>query len=180
MNATFKFQDPFITAKGEKRAFVALEELRTIWFNTGSLCNLSCQNCYIESSPKNDRLAFITEPEVKSFLLEIKEEKYPVKLIGFTGGEPFTNPHIISILQSTLASGFEVLVLTNAYRAIKKYYEALKILREEFGDQLKIRVSLDHYSQDIHERERGKGTFGETLQSLKWRINSIPPWPAGL
>ena len=55
-----KFQDPFITAKGERRAWVALESLDTLWFNTGTLCNLTCQHCYIESSPKNDRLIYLT------------------------------------------------------------------------------------------------------------------------
>jgi len=36
-----KFQDPFITAKGERRAHVTLEGLKTLWFNTGTLCNLT-------------------------------------------------------------------------------------------------------------------------------------------
>src|SRR3989337_2758001 len=57
-----KFSDPEVTAKGEKRARVALEALRTLWINTGSLCNITCRNCYIESSPENDRLAYITRP----------------------------------------------------------------------------------------------------------------------
>lgn len=29
-----KFQDPFLTAKGEKRAQIALRSLDTLWFNT--------------------------------------------------------------------------------------------------------------------------------------------------
>jgi hypothetical protein len=52
-----KFRDPAVTAKGETRATVALRALETLWFNTGTLCNLTCRNCYIESSPRNDRLA---------------------------------------------------------------------------------------------------------------------------
>jgi hypothetical protein len=59
-----KFQDPLVTARGERRAHVALKALETLWFNTGTLCNLTCQNCYIESSPKNDRLAYLTAAEV--------------------------------------------------------------------------------------------------------------------
>ncbi|HEV2301392.1 MAG TPA: radical SAM protein, partial [Stellaceae bacterium] len=51
-----KFRDPLVTAKGEKRARVALRSLDTLWFNTGTLCNLTCRHCYIESSPKNDRI----------------------------------------------------------------------------------------------------------------------------
>ena len=45
-----KFQDPFVTAKGERRAHVALKAPKTLWFNTGTLCNLTCQNCYIAIS----------------------------------------------------------------------------------------------------------------------------------
>ena len=55
-----KFRDPFVTAKGEARAQVSLRALETLWFNTGTLCNLTCRNCYIESSPRNDRLAYLT------------------------------------------------------------------------------------------------------------------------
>ena len=44
-----KFQDPFVTAKGERRAHAALKALETLWFNTGTLCNLTCNHCYIES-----------------------------------------------------------------------------------------------------------------------------------
>ena len=54
-----KFRDPFFTAKGERRARVALKALETLWFNTGTLCNLTCHHCYIESSPKNDRLVYL-------------------------------------------------------------------------------------------------------------------------
>ena len=42
-----KFQHPDITAKGEPRAQVSLKEAKTLWFNTGTLCNIECLNCYI-------------------------------------------------------------------------------------------------------------------------------------
>jgi sulfatase maturation enzyme AslB (radical SAM superfamily) len=167
-----KFQDPLITAKGEVRASVDLIALKTLWFNTGSLCNLACDNCYIESSPKNDRLAFITEDDVAKFLVEVREQKHPVELIGFTGGEPFANPHMVAILEKTLQEGFEVLVLTNAYKAIKRSYESLVSLQRQFGTKIKIRVSLDHYLRDRHESERGKGTFQETLYAIKWLVDN--------
>jgi hypothetical protein len=66
-----KFRDPFVTAKGETRAQVPLHALATLWFNTGTLCNLTCCNCYIESSPRNDRLAYLTRQEVSDYLAEI-------------------------------------------------------------------------------------------------------------
>ena len=36
-----------------------LERLETLWFNTGSLCNIECDHCYIESSPTNVRLVYL-------------------------------------------------------------------------------------------------------------------------
>src|SRR5581483_3310917 len=54
-----KFQDPARTLMGKPRAQVAPGALRTLWFNTGTLCNLACAHCYIESSPGNDRLAYL-------------------------------------------------------------------------------------------------------------------------
>ena len=90
-----KFRDPAITAKGETRATVALRALETLWFNTGTLCNLTCRNCYIESSPRNDRLAYLTVAEVEQYLDEIARDRLPTKLIGFTGGEPFLYPEFV-------------------------------------------------------------------------------------
>lgn len=168
MEESIKFKDPFITAKGEVRAHVDLQELRTLWLNTGSVCNLACENCYIESSPKNDRLSFINAEDVSPLLREISELQLPVNLIGLTGGEPFANPEIMKILSLILEQGLEALVLTNGYKAIKKHYFSLKAFQGQYGEKLKLRISLDHYTLEVHEKERGVGTFEETLACLKW------------
>src|SRR5215831_15943805 len=141
-----KFKNALITAKGETRATVALRALETLWFNTGTLCNLTCRNCYIESSPRNDRLAYLSLDEVRGYLDEIERERLPTRLIGFTGGEPFMNPHIVAMLREVLARGLQALVLTNAMKPMMKLCAKLLALREEYGAQLTVRVSLDHYS----------------------------------
>src|SRR5262245_23666563 len=108
-----KFSSRLWTAKGEPRASIALRALETLWFNTGTLCNIACTNCYIESSPRNDRLAYLSVAEVRTYLDEIERDGHPTRLIGFTGGEPFINPAFPAILEETLARGFETLTLTN-------------------------------------------------------------------
>src|SRR3954471_4146261 len=108
-----KFRDPLRTASGERRARVALRALDTLWFNTGTLCNLTCGHCYIESSPRNDRLVYLSVADVRQYLDEIAALRLGTGLIGFTGGEPFLNPHVVEILDLTLRRGFRVLVLTN-------------------------------------------------------------------
>ncbi len=163
-----KFRDPSVTAKGEARAQVALRALETLWFNTGTLCNLTCHNCYIESSPHNDRLAYLTRSDVLSYLDEIAREGLPTRLIGFTGGEPFMNRDIIAMLGDVLERGFDALVLTNAMKPMRKLRPQLLALRERYGVRLRIRVSLDHYAPEVHESERGRRSWEPTIDGLLW------------
>ena len=163
-----KFDDPEVTANGERRAAVALETLRTLWFNTGTLCNLTCLNCYIESSPRNDRLVYISAAEVAAYLDEIEADGLGTEEIGFTGGEPFMNPDIIAMLRDSLRRGFRTLVLTNAMKPMMKLREPLLALQRELGERLTIRVSVDHYDQEKHEEERGPRSWQPTIDGLKW------------
>ncbi len=163
-----KFQDPDHTARGEARAHVAMTALSTVWFNTGTLCNITCHNCYIESSPRNDRLAYLTRDEVATYLDEIAGEKLPVIEIGFTGGEPFMNPHFPAMLGDTLDRGISALVLTNGMKPLWNKRAALLDIHRRHGDRLTLRVSVDHYTLDRHESVRGKGTWAPTIQGLRW------------
>lgn len=163
-----KFAHPDWTAKGEPRAFVALKALKTLWINTGTLCNITCRNCYIESSPTNDRLAYITAAEVVPFLDEA--QALGAAEIGFTGGEPFMNPELLQMLTAALGRGFNVLVLTNAMQPMQRrqVQQALIDLKDRFGAKLTLRVSLDHYSKALHESERGAGAWQKTIDGLDW------------
>ena len=165
-----KFADPDRTAKGERRARVALDTLRTLWINTGSLCNIECRNCYIKSSPENDRLAYLTRSEVAAYLDEIASDGWPVREIGFTGGEPFMNPDIIEMFGDALGRGFSVLVLTNAMQPMlrPRIRDGLSALGASSGDRLVLRVSLDHHTRELHDIERGEGSFAKTVEGIDW------------
>jgi uncharacterized Fe-S cluster-containing radical SAM superfamily protein len=167
-----KFRDPFATAKGEPRAQVALKALETLWFNTGTLCNLTCQNCYIESSPKNDRLAYLSVIEVARYLDEITALGLGTRLIGFTGGEPFMNRDLPEMLEDVLSRGLDAIVLTNAMLPMQHKKRALLALRERHGDRLTLRISLDHYGAAVHELERGKRSWGPTITGLRWLVEN--------
>lgn len=160
-----KFLDLKKTLKDEPRAFVDFIGYKTLWFNTGTLCNLECSNCYIESSPKNDSLVYLNKEDISQYLDELNDPKVN---IGLTGGEPFLNPNIIDILNEILKRGHKLTILTNAYNVIKRWEKKLLNLNSQYRNLLSLRVSLDHHTEDIHEKERGKGTFKKTLESIKW------------
>lgn len=163
-----KFRDPAVTAKGERRASVALTGLRTLWVNTGTLCNITCRTCYIESSPRNDALVYISASEVAAYLDEAAALGAPLDEVGFTGGEPFLNRDLPAMLRDVLGRGLSALVLTNAMKPMMNHAEALLALRAEFGDRLTLRVSLDHHEAALHDLERGDGAFARAMEGLAW------------
>src|SRR6056300_541528 len=138
-----KFKNQKVTADGSNRAFIEARNIKTLWFNTGTLCNIECKNCYIESSPKNDSLAYLTFEEVKSFM----------------------NKDIMKMIDYSLNKNFKVLVLSNA---MKPMLNRTKELIKLNHSNLTIRVSIDHYEKEKHEEIRGKNTYDVMMQGLKW------------
>jgi MoaA/NifB/PqqE/SkfB family radical SAM enzyme len=160
-----KFKDQKVTADGSNRAFIEARNIKTLWFNTGTLCNIECKNCYIESSPKNDSLAYLTFDEVKSFIDEAIDKNLGTNEIGFTGGEPFMNKDIMKMIDYSLRKRLKVLVLSNA---MKPMLNRTKELIKLNHPNLIVRVSIDHYEKEKHEEIRGKNTYDVMLQGLKW------------
>ncbi len=167
-----KFADPDRTADGSARASIPFVGLRTLWINTGTLCNIECAHCYIESSPSNDRLAHFTLAEFLPFLAEAKA--MGASEIGFTGGEPFLNKDLLAMAGEALDAGLDVLILTNAMRPMMRprtQATLLELLRAH-GRRLKLRVSIDHYTEERHDAERGAQGFAETLKGFLWLIDN--------
>ena len=166
-----KFSHPDITAKGETRASVAWKGLKTLWFNTGTLCNIECKNCYILSSPKNDRLVYLTLADVMPYLDEIDRMGSGAVEIGITGGEPFMCPDILPIMEAILFRGHSLLFLPNAMRPMMRpriQEGLLRLSRNGLTEKLVLRVSLDSHDRALHDAERGEGAFEEACTGLRW------------
>ena len=164
------FADPYVTAKGDNRASVDWTGLSTLWLNTGTLCNIECANCYIESSPKNDRLVYLKHSDVVPFLDEVDALGEGSKEIGITGGEPFMCPDILLIMEDILQRGHRLLLLTNAMQPMmrKRIREGLLALKDTYHAQLILRVSMDHHGKALHDEERGPGAYAHAIKGLSW------------
>jgi molybdenum cofactor biosynthesis enzyme MoaA len=160
-----KFNNLKLTADGKARAFIEAQDLKTLWFNTGTLCNLTCKNCYIESSPTNDRLSYLSFDEYLTMMNEAKQERFSLSEIGFTGGEPFLNKDFPKMLTHAVKQDLDVLVLTNAMKPmLNKKAEILTIDR----DRLTFRISIDHVDQIKHEQIRGANSYEPMMEGLRW------------
>ncbi len=154
--------DWLYSSKGEKRGYIQSQLLHELWFHTGTSCNLRCPFCLEGSKPGDDRLQFITLEETKKFIDEAVE--MGVEKFSFTGGEPFVNPHFISVLDYAL--DFKpCLVLTNATEPLMNQFAKIKRLISK-PNRLNFRISLDHPDPQKHDESRGKGNFKKALDTL--------------
>jgi sulfatase maturation enzyme AslB (radical SAM superfamily) len=161
-----KFQNPDLTVDNQPRARVSLGRLETLWLNTGTLCNLACPSCYIESSPRNDALAYLRLAEAEAYLDEAR--LLGTETIGFTGGEPFMNPDMLAMMGAALCRGFALLVLTNAMRPMRRHAAELAGLAATWPGRTVMRVSLDDPDPAIHDAERGPGAWRRAVDGLVW------------
>ena len=167
-----KWADAETTAAGKSRARVEPGTLETLWFNTGTLCNIECAHCYVESSPRNDSLSFLSAAEVACYLDELGTLVPGEKEIGFTGGEPFLNAGLPAMAEDALSRGHGVLILTNGMKPMRNHSARLIELKERHGRRLRLRVSLDHHSEAVHGSERGPGSWRQALDGLRWLVEN--------
>jgi molybdenum cofactor biosynthesis enzyme MoaA len=143
---------------------IKLSHLDHLWFQVaGTLCNLTCEHCFISCNPKNDSFGFLSLAEVQRRLAE--SVPLGVKEYYFTGGEPFLNPDMTAILVETLRYG-PATVLTNGTVFKDAWLQTLFDAEQASQYSLEFRVSIDGFSPDTNDPIRGEGTFTRALRGL--------------
>src|SRR6516162_9198049 len=123
---------------------VPLAHLDDLWFQVaGTLCNLTCNHCFISCSPHNHAFGFLDLATVKKALDE--SIALGVKEYYFTGGEPFINPDMVAILELTLKYG-PATVLTNGTVFKDEWLARLARAEAASAFSLEFRVSIDGFT----------------------------------
>jgi sulfatase maturation enzyme AslB (radical SAM superfamily) len=152
-----------LTKTGEPRGYIDPAELRELWFNSGTICNLRCPSCFEKSSPESDRLEQLSFKEVKSLIDEALTMN--VQSFSFTGGEPFVNKDFLSMLDYALDYK-PCLVLTNGTEPLINNFVKLKEFITK-PNKLTLRISIDYPDKKEHDNQRGEENFAKSCQSLK-------------
>jgi sulfatase maturation enzyme AslB (radical SAM superfamily) len=151
------------TKEGVNRGYIESGKLKELWIHTGTNCNLSCSFCLEGSFPGNNRLSEPTLIELIPFFEEAIE--LGVERFSFTGGEPFMNKDFINIISYAVQLR-PCMVLTNATKPLEHYLEDIYKIKN-VKENLSFRVSIDHYTEEIHDSERGKGSYKRSLTNMK-------------
>ncbi|WFU18826.1 radical SAM protein [Bradyrhizobium sp. CB3481] len=111
-------------------------------------CNYKCKYCsHWRQEHYTDE---ISVADWKEALLSLKEFCSPL-LIDFTGGEPTIYPHFLDIVEFCCSQGIDWVTTTNGSTLTRtKFVQQLVAARP-----LKIDISIDSASNDIHDDARG-------------------------
>jgi sulfatase maturation enzyme AslB (radical SAM superfamily) len=143
---------------------VELAHLDELWFQVGGTrCNLECRHCFISCSPHNHAFGFLGLETVRQALEE--SAALGAKEYYFTGGEPFLNPDMVSILELTLTFG-PATVLTNGTIFQEVWLARLRAAEQASPFSLEFRVSLDGYNAAENDPVRGIGTFERIMNGI--------------
>ncbi|MFM6814952.1 MAG: arsenosugar biosynthesis radical SAM (seleno)protein ArsS, partial [Dolichospermum sp.] len=143
------------------------KEINVLQINLGKRCNLTCNHCHVEASPK--RTEELT-PEVCQQLITLIEKFPQIKTVDLTGGAPEMNYGFKSLVVAANKAGKQVIVRSNLTIYFVNGFEDLPDFFAK--NQVRIVASLPCYLADNVDKMRGNGVFDQSIKALQW-LNKI-------
>ena len=140
--------------------------LETLQVNLGYKCNQSCLHCHVNAGPTRTEMM---PREIISDVITFAGVS-AVKSVDITGGAPELHPQFRELVERVRSLGVQVIDRCN-----------LTILEEPGQDDLaeflqrqrvEIVASLPCYTEELVDRQRGKGVYEKSLRVLR-RLNSL-------
>jgi len=125
-------------------------------------CNLACPMCYaMASQGLSDEM---TTDQIKGVIDQLNEMPWQngISRVALTGGELFTRPDAIELIEYVHSRGFFAQVNTNATLLTDDQIKKLAGF-----PRLKMSISLDGCQMATHELIRGTGTFEVTIKTIR-------------
>jgi radical SAM/Cys-rich protein len=142
------------------------KKLEILQFNLGYLCNLSCTHCHVNASPKRTELM---DKQTIDLIFEFAI-KHHIKTFDLTGGAPEMNPHFRYLVSRAVELNIKIIDRCNLVILEEKGFEDLAQFLAQ--NQVEIVASLPCYLEDNVDKQRGKGTFTQSINALK-RLNAL-------
>ncbi len=141
-------------------------KIQTIQINLGNRCNQACAHCHIEASPRgSNNMVAATAEKILDKLLELD-----IGNVEFTGGAPELNRSLKMFIEGIGKVHKKITVRTNLTVLDMPEYAFYIELYKRYG--VKIIASLPSCSEDLTDKQRGKGVFEKSVKVLK-RLNKI-------
>ena len=140
--------------------------LETLQVNLGYKCNQSCLHCHVNAGPTRTEL--MSRETIRDVLAFIAVAG--VKTLDVTGGAPELNPHFRELVMRTRELGVRVIDRCNLTILEEPGHEDLAAFLADH--QVEITASLPCYTEELVDRQRGKGVYEKSIAALQ-RLNAL-------
>ena len=140
--------------------------LEALQVNLGYKCNQSCLHCHVNAGPtRTEMMSLETITDVLAFI-----GVTGIKVLDLTGGAPELNPHFRQLVMGARELGARVIDRCNLTILEEPGQEGLA----EFlaGQHVEITASLPCYTEELVDRQRGKGVYEKSIAALQ-RLNAL-------
>ena len=139
------------------------DEIKVLQVNLGKFCNLTCVHCHVESGPAKTRenMDRRTAEAVVRFL-----DHSGIKTLDLTGGAPELNPNFRYLVCEGRLRGLHIIDRCNLTVFFEPGQNGLPGFLKE--NSVEIIASLPCYQKGNVDKQRGKGTFEQSIKALRW------------
>jgi len=140
--------------------------LETLQVNLGYKCNQSCLHCHVNAGPtRTEAMSRETIADVLAFIAVAG-----IRTLDITGGAPELNPHFRELVTRARELGARVIDRCNLTILLEPGHEDLaKFLA---GQRVEITASLPCYTEELVDRQRGKGVYERSIEALR-KLNAL-------
>lgn len=158
----------FVNTCSQNNLDISPIQIETLQVNITKLCNQTCVHCHVDASPKRKEQMSL---ESVNRCIEILKEYPSIKNLDLTGGAPELNPHFDYFVEQARKLDVHVMIRHNLTVTIDGNPvtgEDKKYLPDFFADnKVEVISSLPYYKEYFTDRQRGKGVFEKSIESIK-------------
>ena len=145
---------------------IARRRLETVQANLGYVCNQSCLHCHVNAGPtRTESMSGETVEQLLAFLAASG-----AGTLDLTGGAPELNPHFRPLVARARAMQVKVIDRCNLTILEEPGQEDLAGFLA--AHQVEIVASLPCYTEELVDRQRGKGVYGKSVCAIR-RLNEL-------
>jgi len=142
--------------------------INTLQVNITKLCNQACLHCHVDASPKRKEQMDLGSIDR---CLEILKENDEIINLDLTGGAPELNPHFDYFVLEAKKLNKHIMVrhnLTVTFDGNPVTGESKEYLPAFFArNNIEVISSLPYYQEFFTDKQRGKGVFEKSIDSIK-------------
>ncbi len=147
--------------------------IETLQINITKLCNQACHHCHVNASPIRTEMM---SRKIIDKCLQILKDNKSIKMFDITGGAPELHPDFDYIVTEATKLNKHVMVrhnLTVTFDGNPQTKQSKMYLPQFFADnKVEVISSLPYYQEFFTDKQRGKGVFKKSIDSLKM-LNSL-------